>query len=93
VRDAPGEKWSAIQDALLRGGRGLPGGDTLLRLLARERAAARPRKRRPKSVALARRQQAVLLSGQGLSRKEIGVRLGVTPQAVGHMLRRARREG
>jgi DNA-binding CsgD family transcriptional regulator len=93
VGDAPGETWSAIQDALLRGGRGLPGGDTLFRLLARERGVARPRRRRPKRVALARRREAVLLSGQGLSRKEIGARLGVTPQAVGHMLRRAGQKG
>src|SRR5437868_5407865 len=37
VTDAPDEKWSAINGALLDGHRGLPGGDSLARLLARER--------------------------------------------------------
>jgi hypothetical protein len=37
---APGESWSAIHAALCHGHRGLPGGDTLVRLLARKRGAA-----------------------------------------------------
>ncbi len=37
VFDAPGEKWLAINAALSAGGRGLPGGDSLARLLARAR--------------------------------------------------------
>ena len=37
VEDAPGETWWNINESLLRGHRGLPGGDTLPRLLARER--------------------------------------------------------
>jgi hypothetical protein len=35
VTDAPGEHWQAIASALLRGWRGLPGGDSLARLLVR----------------------------------------------------------
>jgi hypothetical protein len=37
VLDAPGETWSAIDTALNKGQRGLPGGTTLARLLAAER--------------------------------------------------------
>jgi hypothetical protein len=35
VREAPGENWSAVICALWAGYRGLPGGDTLRRLLRR----------------------------------------------------------
>ncbi len=37
VAGAPGEKWSALDTALRDGTRGLPGGDSLARLLARRR--------------------------------------------------------
>jgi hypothetical protein len=37
IPEAPGEKWNCIDVALYSGGRGLPGGDSLCRLLARER--------------------------------------------------------
>jgi hypothetical protein len=37
VQDAPGETWRNLNEVLLRGSRGLPGGDSLPRLLARER--------------------------------------------------------
>jgi hypothetical protein len=37
VRAAPGESWACIDQALRNGGRGLPGGDSLARLLARRR--------------------------------------------------------
>lgn len=37
IADAPGETWNGVNTALERGGRGLPGGDSLLRLLARRR--------------------------------------------------------
>ena len=37
VEDTPGEKWSAINAALQSGGRGLPGGSSLAKLLASER--------------------------------------------------------
>jgi hypothetical protein len=35
VREAPGENWSAVGWALWAGHRGLPGGDSLARLLRR----------------------------------------------------------
>lgn len=35
VADAPGETWGAINQALARGRRGLPGDDSLFRLLVR----------------------------------------------------------
>jgi hypothetical protein len=38
----PGEKWRNIDAALQQGHRGLPGGDTLRRLLARRRGVGRP---------------------------------------------------
>jgi hypothetical protein len=34
---APGETWNAVQNALIKGGRGLPGGDSLAKFLARHR--------------------------------------------------------
>src|SRR5262245_13038746 len=37
VADAPGERWGTIEAALRCGNRGLPGTDTLARLLARHR--------------------------------------------------------
>src|SRR5262249_5777979 len=42
VAEAPGESWAAIQGYLRRGLRGLPGGDTLVRLLARRCGAPAP---------------------------------------------------
>jgi hypothetical protein len=39
VTDEPGENWGALNEALRWGHRGLPGGDTLARLLARHRGA------------------------------------------------------
>jgi hypothetical protein len=47
VPEAPGESWSAISSALWAGYRGLPGGDTLARLLSRHGRRAgggRPRR-------------------------------------------------
>jgi superfamily II DNA or RNA helicase len=38
VLNAPGEKWGNIQNALFRGGRGLPGGSSLAKLLAEKRS-------------------------------------------------------
>jgi hypothetical protein len=46
VVGAASETWAALNVALRLGHRGLPGGDTLARLLARERGAA-PRVGRP----------------------------------------------
>jgi hypothetical protein len=37
IFDAPGETWKAVQVALVKGERGLPGGSSLARLLARDR--------------------------------------------------------
>ncbi len=42
VAEAPGETWAAINGALGRGVRGLPGGSSLPRLLAQHRGVARP---------------------------------------------------
>jgi hypothetical protein len=47
VEGAPGETWVNVHQALQRGLRGLPGGDTLARLLARERGKRYPRKPPP----------------------------------------------
>jgi hypothetical protein len=41
VAEAPGETWGAVEAALHRGGRGLPEGSSLARLLARARGARR----------------------------------------------------
>jgi hypothetical protein len=42
VEGAPGETWLNVHQALQRGLRGLPGGDSLARLLARERGKRHP---------------------------------------------------
>ena len=47
VAGAPGENWKAIDRALGAGHRGLPGGDSLAQLLARERGAAAGRRLPP----------------------------------------------
>jgi hypothetical protein len=44
IPEAPGETWCAVAHALVIGGRGLPGGTTLFRLLEQERHARSPRK-------------------------------------------------
>jgi hypothetical protein len=43
ISDAPGETWAAIHAALSKGSRGLPGGSSLARLLARERGVRNPK--------------------------------------------------
>jgi hypothetical protein len=50
VAGAAGETWAALNVALRLGHRGLPGGDTLARLLTRERGAP-PRLGRPRGPA------------------------------------------
>jgi hypothetical protein len=50
VAAASGESWGSIETALYRGRRGLPGEDSLARLLARERGATDGRTRTPLSV-------------------------------------------
>jgi hypothetical protein len=53
VADEPGENWSALNEALRWGHRGLPGGDTLARLLARHRGTEpAPAGRQPAATAL-----------------------------------------
>jgi hypothetical protein len=42
VTDAPGERWDALDNALRLGQRGLPGGSSLRRLLARKRGLRHP---------------------------------------------------
>jgi len=51
VPDTAGETWWRINESLLRGNRGLPGGDTLPRLLARQRGRRNPRGQPPLRVA------------------------------------------
>jgi hypothetical protein len=43
IPEAPGETWSAVETALYKGTRGLPGGSTLKQLLAQERGVRNPR--------------------------------------------------
>jgi hypothetical protein len=50
VAEAPGETWCAIDAALSGGHRGLPGGSSLSRLLARERGAHQGKDPRPITV-------------------------------------------
>jgi hypothetical protein len=47
ITAAPGETWAAINTALWQGCRGLPGGDSLNRLLKREREAQSSTRDRP----------------------------------------------
>jgi transcriptional regulator with XRE-family HTH domain len=78
-----GLTWEAVNKALLLGRHGLPGGETLARLLRRERG--RP-ERRSKPPDAARRREAVWLRGQGLTQEEIARRLGVSQQHVSRLL-------
>jgi hypothetical protein len=47
IPEAPGERWPNVHQALKLGLRGLPGGDSLARLLARERGVPHPSDRPP----------------------------------------------
>jgi DNA-binding CsgD family transcriptional regulator len=86
VAGAPGESWRAVDQALRRGCRGLPGGGSLARMLRRARGVPlRPHKADPR--------EAARLRASGLTLGEIGRRLGVTHQAVSNLLRRAEQEG
>jgi hypothetical protein len=95
VAGAPGETWQALDGALKHGHRGLPGGDSLARLLLRTRGVRERRggSRGGSEAAGARRRLAVQLRRQGLSLRQIGKRLGVTGQAVAYLLRRDKQEG
>jgi hypothetical protein len=84
-----GLTWQAVNLALNSGRRGLPGGDTLAKLLGRERG--RPDRPRgpladPEKRALAQR-----LRVRGWTVRAIGNWLGVCGQAVSSMLRRRKR--
>lgn len=50
VTDAPGESWSAVNAALIRGRRGLPGGQSLAQLLERKRGVPNHLNRPPLTV-------------------------------------------
>jgi hypothetical protein len=52
IAGAPGEDWRAVNFALYRGYRGLPGGDSLAKLLARARGVSRGRESDSRSNAL-----------------------------------------
>ncbi|MDB5307939.1 MAG: hypothetical protein JWO38_2141 [Gemmataceae bacterium] len=51
IPEAPGERWAAVDAALRSGTRGLPGGDSLARLLARRRGARNHADRPPLTTA------------------------------------------
>jgi hypothetical protein len=85
VTDAPGETWSALDFALRYSTRGLPGGDSLARLLRREGRIGERRGRPPKVS----RQLAGRLRACGLSLAEIGRRMGVSRQAVWEMVKKS----
>jgi hypothetical protein len=88
VEGAPGESWKGLDRDLRDGYRGLPGGDSLLRLLRRERGIPE----RPGSPRLggADRRLAAALRAEGLTLAEVGRRLGVSKQRVHQLLRAAR---
>jgi hypothetical protein len=90
VGAAPGLTWSGVDKALRDGRRGLPGGDSLPRLLRRERGGSA---RRGPPPDLARRLTAARLRAGGLTLAEVGRRLGVTKQAVIYLLRKVARQG
>lgn len=55
IQEAPGESWAAVHSALTSGLRGLPGGDSLARLLARECGRRNPADTSPLTLAVIRR--------------------------------------
>jgi hypothetical protein len=89
VAGQAGQTWAAVEKALSLGLRGLPGGDSLSRLLVRERDA--PRRRRPADRG--RLLWAARLRARGLTLVEIGRRLGVTHQRVAQLLRKVGQGG
>jgi hypothetical protein len=50
IASAPGETWQAVQDALVMGHRGLPGGSSLARILARHRGVRNIQDRPPFTI-------------------------------------------
>jgi hypothetical protein len=84
VAGADGETWHALDEALRQGLRGLPGGDTLARLLRRECGGAARRGPPPRADP----GEAARLRARGLTLTEIARRLGVSHQWVSRLLRR-----
>jgi hypothetical protein len=83
ITGTAGETWAAVDAALRQGHRGLPGGDSLVQLLRRERQAPE-RRGRPRHDA--RRVLAADLRARGLTLAEVGRRLGVSRQAAWQLL-------
>jgi DNA-binding CsgD family transcriptional regulator len=91
VAGVPAQTWLGVDEALRCGGRGLPGGDTLARLLRRRRGVG-DRRGRPRSVTRTQLRLVLRLRRQGLTLAEVGRRLGVSRQAIHYLLRRAERD-
>jgi hypothetical protein len=89
VGGAGGETWHAIDEALRRGLRGLPGGDSLARLLRRECGAPERHGQPPRADP----GEAARLRAEGLTLAEIGRRLGVSRQWVSRLLRKGEGAG
>jgi hypothetical protein len=77
VGGVPGEQWGAIANALRRGLRGLPGGDTLPQLLERHRGRLRWQAERPNLWTTAEDELVCTLTV-----KEAAARTGRTPGAI-----------
>jgi hypothetical protein len=86
VAAAPRENWQALNKCLRLGLRGLPGGDTLPRLLGRERGLS---ERRGRPARPARRLLAARLRARGLTLLEVGRHLGVSRQRAAQLLEAA----
>jgi hypothetical protein len=85
VADTPAESWATLNAALWTGVRGLPGGDSLYRLLRRTGRVGE-RRGRPRQVG--RQRLARRLRARGLTMAEIGDCLGITRQAAWQLLNR-----
>jgi len=84
IMAAVGETWAAVNSALRRGLRGLPGGDSLYQLLRRERGV---KERRGRPSQLGRSLLANSLRASGHSLADIGRHLGVSRQRVFQLVR------
>ncbi len=85
-----GETWARVDMALRRGGRGLPGGSSLLRLLAEARGVS---VRRVRPATVARWHRVLVLRAQGWTFAAIGRQLGISKQAAQQLCHRAARAG
>src|SRR5206468_3093893 len=86
VAGRAGLTWGTVNSALWDGRRGLPGGDSLARLLRR---CGRIGERRGKPPDRSRWARVLSLRARGFSQRQIAARLGVTIQAVSDLLKRA----